>query len=241
MTRRARRRRSLRERGAWLWSRLVAEMPRVATATVMAAIPAIGVLGFGWSLPTVLILVWIESVLHALAMRLRCALHLRQLRGLATDGAADTCAEFAILVRRLQGLSLGYCVLLGVIALEAPVRAWWIGTRGTVWRFDGPDLAWGTTLIAAGLAIEAVLDRSARAGRSREWIRATLDARFNAMTMLVLVFLGYTAIPGPDRSAFLVAHPLAALGLILGVKFLIDIAPVLLVDDSRLPAGTVSH
>jgi ABC-type amino acid transport system permease subunit len=205
------------------------EGPRILVALLMAAIPAIGVLAFDWNLTTVLILVWIESLIYIPAMRWRTSAYLRSVRGIPVPGEADPASKDpapAVLAKRLQGISIVFCVLLGVITLEAPVRALLLGEGGPVWRIDPAALAWGIGWIALGLALEAVVDHRRRAGGAPGWIHATLDARFSGLAVLVLILMSYTAIPGPDRTRFLVDHPRIALGLVLGVKFLIDIAPV---------------
>jgi hypothetical protein len=203
--------------------------PRLLTALLIAAIPATGVLVFGWNLTTVLILVWLESLLSLPAIRLRTSAWLRSLREpAATDHDGPSPAERGPLARRLLGMSIVYCVLLGVITLEAPIRATWFGAGGAAWRLDPAGLAWGAGWIALGLACEGVIDHRTRAARRPDWIVAMLDARLTGLAMLVLILVGYTAVPGPDRTEFLVDHPTAALGLILGFKFLIDLAPVLM-------------
>lgn len=203
------------------------EVPRIAIALLMAAIPATGVLAFGWSLPTVLILVWLESLLAIPAILGRSAAWRRTVRDLPPTDASPEATPVR-LARRLVSMTITYCVLLGVIALEAPIRAWWFGEGGAAWALDRAGLAWGAGWIALGLVLEGVLDHRRRAAGRPEWVVSMLDARLTALAMVVLILLSYTAIPGPDRTEFLVEHPNAALGLILVVKFLIDMAPVLL-------------
>jgi hypothetical protein len=206
------------------------EMPRILVALLMAAIPAIGVFVYGWNLATVLVLVWSESLLHPPAMRWRTSAYLRSVRDRPTPAGADPASadpDPAVLARRLLGVSLVFCVLLGVITLEAPIRALWLGEGGPTWKIDPGALAWGVGWIALGLALEGLLDHRRRAGGPPGWIHAALDARFSGLAVLALILMTvYTAIPGPDRTRFLVDHPRIALGVVLTVKFLIDIAPV---------------
>jgi hypothetical protein len=207
------------------------EAPRILVALLMAAIPAVGVLVYDWSLTSVLILVWTESLLYIPAMRWRTSAYLRSVDELplANEAApASTGARPADLARRLQGISIVFCVLLGVITLEAPIRALWLGEGGAAWRIDPGAVAWGMGWIALGLALEGVLDHRRRAGGPPGWIESSLDARFSGLAVLTVILMTvYTAVPGPERTRFLVDHPRIALGLVLAVKFLIDIAPAI--------------
>jgi ABC-type amino acid transport system permease subunit len=207
------------------------EWPRILVALLMAAIPAIGVLVFDWNLTTVLILVWIESLLYIPAMRWRTSAYLRSVRGIPVPGEAAPAPlgpHPATLAKRLQGISIVFCVLLGVITLEAPIRALLLGVGGPAWRIDPAALAWGIGWIALGLALEGFLEHRRRAGGPPDWIHTLLDARFSGLAVLALLLMTvYTAIPGPERTRFLVDHPHLALAVVLGVKFLIDIAPVI--------------
>ena len=221
------------------------EAPRILVALLMAAIPAVGVLVYGWSLTTVLILVWAESLLYIPAMRWRLSAYLRSVREVPVPGEAGPAYSGpgpAVLASRLQGISIVFCVLLGVITLEAPIRALVLGQGGSAWRIDPGALAWGIGWIALGLALEGVLDHRRRAAGPPGWIHAILDARFSALAVLALILMTtYTAIPGPERTRFLVDHPRIALGLVLGVKFLIDIAPAIFPPSApKKPKGSTT-
>lgn len=219
-----RRRRSIGQGLLRLLAQSRREWPRILVALLMAAIPAIGILVSGWSLPTVMILVWAESLLQVPAMHWRTSAYLRSVR----DIAAPTEPPPATLARRLRGTSMVLCVLLGVITLEAPIRALLLGEGGPAWRIEPGALAWGIGWITLGLALEGRVEHRRRAGGPPDWIHALLDARFSGVAVLALLLMTvYTAIPGPERTRFLVDHPHVALALVLGVKFLIDIAPVI--------------
>ena len=198
-------------------------------AMAMNAVPIVGVLAYGWSVPTILVLFWLENVAIAVAHCVRIAAHRR-----ATRRAGHWQHEMTVNgVNKPTTLLAGYALMSGVFTfghgifvllfafLVIPEQAAGDPTA----RFDAAEFLLCARALLLITLLDLGLDLVGLRERSYAWIDRETSRRMGRVIILHV---------GIIFGAMVVATaPVGMLMVLLGLKALVDLFAAL----SRNRAG----
>ncbi|RYD14546.1 MAG: hypothetical protein EOP90_12965 [Lysobacteraceae bacterium] len=199
---------------------------RVAAAIVVLlvnAVPVVGVLHYGWSVTSVLLLYWFENLLVAACTCVRIATHRRLTRkrghwrdaqlGVSSNGKPvrggllREYATGAFVFTLAHGLFVAM-IVFGLASTHAD---------DPMWAFSPSQVAWGALAIATMLAIELAFDLATIRTRSYAWLQDQVRRRMGRVVILhTVIIFGMLAIALTDS-------PLGALYLLVGLKTLFEL------------------
>jgi hypothetical protein len=176
-------------------------------ALALNAVPIVGVMAYGWSVPTILVLFWLETLAITLAHCARIALHRRLSRALdAQDRARPVLAGFLLMV---GVFSLAQGVFILILAFSAIPRE---APNDPAAHFQlAQFLAGGWTMLAL-VAVDLMLDLLSLRDRDRAWIERETARREGRVILTQLAILG---------GAFVVVKthaPVSVLVVLMGFK-----------------------
>jgi hypothetical protein len=199
-------------------------------AFVLAAslVPLAGVLGFGWSASTLLLVFWGETLLSGTANVARIALHRRLTRASGhyrqhlkdsrrrvtrgSKGGTTFLAEYATV---LYVFTFAHGLFLG--AFLAMLHNNWRGDGPSPWRIDLPSFRNGILAVAGITVFELLYDLMSLGGQPFSWLKERVQVALGRVVILHLVVI---------FGAFLMMRfetPMSFLGILVGLKALMDL------------------
>jgi hypothetical protein len=192
-------------------------------AVAMNAVPIVGVMAYGWSVPTILLLFWLENVAMALAHCVRIAAHRRLSRRaghwqhtMTVNGVERPATLLAGYAVTAGAFTFGHGIFVCVFAfLVIPQSA---GSNPTA-QFDAVQFWLGARAMVAIALVDFALDLHGLRARSYAWIERETSRRIGRVIVLhVGLILGAMA---------LAAAPVGMLMVLLGLKALVDVGMAL--------------
>jgi hypothetical protein len=196
-------------------------------------VPLAGVLWFGWSASTLLVVFWIETLLVGTANVARIALHRRltwarghyhrQLDDSAKrpsrtfgkkepKGETTFLAEYATI---LYVFTLAHGVFLGVFLTILGRN--WMGEGTSPWRIEGESFRNGLLAVAGITLFEFLYDATSLGRKPFSWLKNRVQVALGRVLILHLVVI---------FGAFLMMRyetPMSFLGILVGLKALMDV------------------
>ena len=175
-----------------------------ASAIASNLVPLVGVLVYGWSAATLVVLYWVETLLGGTTQVARIAAH----RRLASDEAEHHRAHRSGFFGKAQGqtsflrsyasffywFSIGHGIFLAAI-LEGVSRGK-PEADGFLWGVDLAALARGAGAIAAIALVELGLAVVSMRGKPFSWLKARTDRSMKRVVVMHLAILGGAALVG---------------------------------------------
>jgi hypothetical protein len=206
-------------------------------------VPLAGVLWFGWSASTLLVVFWAETLLTGTANVARIALHRRLTRArghfrLQLDdsrkqplgrgrptGKTTFVSEYSSI---LYPFTLAHGFFLG--AILAGLDYAWTGEGPSPWRVDAESLRNGIFAVGGIALFELLYDAMSLGAKSFSWLKARVHVTLGRVVLLhVVVIFG----------AFLMMRfetPLSFLGILVGLKLVMDLgAAAILKEPPKAP------
>ena len=207
-------------------------MGHLLIAIALNAVPLVGVWKFGWSVATVLLLFWLESLLGHLATMVKIRRHaaLTHRRGhyrytpAEGRGGGSYFAHFAgiaMIFTLAHGFFLG--MILFMLAVNRPELV--------MAQIGWADLGNGALAVALLVLIDLAMDLRGLARRSFFWMENVAGRRLGRVLVMHL-----TLIFGMGAMA-LFESPIMMLLVFLGLKTLLDAASGMVRDDAPIDAG----
>lgn len=207
------------------------------------AVPLVGVLLFGWSPGTLLVVIWVEVLFVAIANVVRISLHRKwtQARGhyrlhfnersaTSLDKKQKHAEKSGTLLSEYATLAfvftLAHGLILGIILFMLARN--FHGEEQSPWGLDVVALRRGVLAVAALTAIELLLDVPSIRARPFSWLRERVQV---SMAQVVIVHLAIIF------GTFLLMYletPLVYLGIIIGLKALLELG--MATQNKELPA-----
>lgn len=180
-------------------------------ALAMNAVPIVGVMAYGWSVPTVLLLFWLETLAITLAHCARIALHRRLSRKLQPRNRAKPLLAGFLLMAGVFSLAQGMFIL--ILAFSAIPRA---APDDPAAHFQMAQfLAGGWTMLAL-VVVDLLLDVAPLRDRDQTWIEHETSRREGRVILTQLAILG-------GAFAIVKTHaPISVLLVLMGLKALFD-------------------
>lgn len=188
-------------------------------ALAMNAVPVVGVLAYGWSVPTILVLFWLENVLITVAHCLRIAAHRR-----ATRRAGHW--QHALVYNRVERpttLLAAYASMAGIFTFGHGIFVLLFAflvipqQGGTGGYFDGGEFLLGARILLLIGLLDLGLDLPGLRERSYAWIdQATARRMSRVVTLHLGILFGAIAVSMSKA-------PVAMLMVLLGLKALVDV------------------
>jgi hypothetical protein len=188
-------------------------------AVAMNAVPIVGVLAYGWSVPTILVLFWLENVAATLAHCLRIAAHRRLSRRAGHWQHTMTVNG----VEKPTSLLMGFAVTAGVFtsahAIFVFVFAFLVIPHGAggdpTAQFSAEQFWIGARALVAITLVDLGLDLHGLRARSYAWIDRETSRRVGRVIILhVGLIFGAMALANA---------PVGMLVVLLGLKGLVDL------------------
>ena len=196
-------------------------------------VPLAGVLWFGWSASTLLVVFWIETLLVGTANVARIALHRRLTRARGhyhrqlddsakrhsrtygkdePRGETTFLSEYATI---LYVFTLAHGVFLGVFL--AILGRNWMGEGPSPWRVEGESFRNGVLAVAGITLFEFLYDAMSLGQQPFSWLKNRVQVALGRVVILHLVVI---------FGAFLMMRyetPMSFLGILVGLKALMDV------------------
>jgi hypothetical protein len=198
-------------------------------ALLVNAVPVYGISKLGWSVPTVLVLYWVENLVMALLMMLRIVLHRRWTRKrghwreqtdlkMEVNGkpvVAKTFltgyAGFALLFTLAHGIFVfGICAILAQNYPDRPE-----------WHLSFAQLKQGGVWIVGFLLADLLVDLPRLRTGSFAWLKQTVEARQGRVLVLHLAIIFGMWI------MFVTESPFAVIYMLIALKTLFDVVTTL--------------
>ena len=204
-----------------------ARLRGILIVLLINAVPIVGVLRFGWSATTVLVLYWFENLLIAVCTCVRIAVH-RQLtrkRGYWRGGQVGV----QVNGKTVQSGLLGEYAMMAFIFTFA--HGIFVGAIALIFSQNFPDdprwevsfvqIGHGVLAIAVMLVLELLADLVTIRSRSFAWMRGYVEARMGRVIVLHLaIIFGMMAMAATNS-------PLGILYVLIGLKTLADLGTVI--------------
>lgn len=136
----------------------------VASVGVSNLVPLVGVLFFGWDLPSILVMYWIETgvvgLINVLRIRKSTTLHLQSTGDHAAEGSIDRAqGAGGWLLPALWLVAYGsFWVILGSVVVQIADGGFYAGASRTGWTGASSSvIAWGTLSLVGGQMVAYVL------------------------------------------------------------------------------------
>jgi hypothetical protein len=208
-------------------------MGHLLIAIALNAVPLVGVWKFGWSVATVLLLFWLESLLGHLATMIKIRRHaaLTHRRGHycysavdGREGAGSYLAHFrsiAMIFTLAHGFFLG--TILFMLAVNRP--------DVTMAQVGWNDVRNGAIVIVLLVLVDLAIDLPGLGRRSFLWMEMVAGKRLaRVLVMHLTLIFGFGAMA-------LFESPITMLLVFLGLKTLLDAASGMARDDMPIDAG----
>ncbi|HMB42788.1 MAG TPA: DUF6498-containing protein [Luteimonas sp.] len=195
-------------------------------ALLINAVPAYGIARLGWSVPTVLVLYWLENLSVALLTILRIVMHRRwtrkrgHWRGQAdikfmVDGKPTTpktflsgYAGFAVTFTLAHGVFV--FAICAILAQEYPDEA--------QWHVSAAQLQQGGLWMIAFLVVDLLVDLPRLRNGSFAWLKQSVERRMSRVLILHLAIIFGMWVMFATESPFSVVY------MLIGLKTLADVA-----------------
>lgn len=187
---------------------------------IVNAIPLIGVMHYGWSAVTVIVLYWCENLLVAVFTTARIALHrtLTRKRGHWRGGQVGIAVNGRLLRSGLLGeyatmafvFTLAHGVFVGAFVLMAGDKH----AGDPLWMVSGEQLRQGVQWMSAVMAVEFLIDAATMRARDFAWIRTYVGQRTGRVLVMHLAIIF-----GMGGMMFF-ESPFAMLYVLIGLKTL---------------------
>lgn len=205
-------------------------------AVAMNAVPVVGVLAFGWSVPTILVLFWLENVAITVAHCLRIAAHRRLTRRAGHWQHVMTSNR----VEHPTTLLAGYAWMAGFFTFGHGIFVLLFALLvipqhgGASAYFDAGEFLAGARILLLITALDLALDLVGLRERSYAWIDQATARRMGRVVILHLgILFGAMAIA-------MSKVPVAMLMVLLGLKAVVDLAAALAGDKPGAADLTVA-
>ncbi len=182
-------------------------------------VPLVGALFFGWSLPGVLVMYWIETGVIGPINTLKILKAFR-LSGTAGDWAIrrDAGSSAWPLAAGWLATYLGFWLILGIFVLQIATGGFYLGSSRTGWTGAPLDVVlWGTAGLVGGQLVAFYLDYVS----SRRYLRVSSLELLRDPFVRVFVLLGAIALGGVGTA--IVGAPIGFLVALVIVKTVVEI------------------
>ena len=189
-------------------------------ALAMNAVPIVGVYEYGWSVPTILVLFWVENVAITIAHCVRIVLHRRISRraghwnhSMTVNGAVQRTTLLNGYGMMAGFFTFGHGIFVLLFAfLVIPQQS---GDDPAA-QFDMAQFVLGAQVLLLITAFDVLLDLHGMRQRSYAWIdRETARRMLRVIVLHLGIIFGAMAIAGSSA-------PVRMLYVLLGIKALVD-------------------
>lgn len=197
----------------------------ILAVVLINAVPLIGVLRYGWSANTVVLLYWWENFLTVAFTCVRIALHRRLTRkrghwrrGVLGLHAFDKPETQSRLVGEYAGMAIPIVVLWGMMFVTFSLVVADRYDADPRWALMPQQVLQGGAWIAAAMSLEFLLDATTLRTRSFAWIKAYAGVRLGRLLIMAQLFYAGWFV------ALLLRSPWGILYAMIGLKTAWDLA-----------------